>query len=425
MPYIARVGDVWTGICKCHESPIKVSGTIVSGSGTNFADGIPVARIGDVVISSCGHSATIIAGSPTSTADGIPIARIGDPVASGCISGIIISGSATNQDGSGFGEEGSSDSSPTPSNKLEILQEKIDAFFGEPSFALDFYKSGDVYFIFLNSKVFKSEDFGDSWASLSKTTIEEKPVIVSDSIVIGFSSTQMKLIIFDFLKGEEVESLKVSKPLTEYAYDRRNKSYAGLFFNNGSVDCYVASYKFNPSALIRRLIGENGEFGRYSVQSITIKDNFLALCAGKRLFIKDFVNEIDSPTKSLGSANKTGLTFSTNLDLYNADSNFISKLEAPNYSLPWKDSPPVVNKGGNSIASLLSTPTFYIFGTSTNHTGLVYSSTSTAQFSPLPEMTSTLEVFTPEDYIICFDYIDPEVFYIRTAKNKTLLYFVS
>jgi uncharacterized Zn-binding protein involved in type VI secretion len=91
---MARVGDAFAGICCCHVDPtcIGMTGVIVTGSPNTQADGIPVARVGDLVIGACGHSGVITSGSGNSQADGIPIARVGDGVA-GCLIGTIVSGS--------------------------------------------------------------------------------------------------------------------------------------------------------------------------------------------------------------------------------------------------------------------------------------------------------------------------------------------
>jgi len=100
MPAVARIGDSVLPGCG-HTS------TIVSGSGTTNADGIPVARIGDSVAGP--YNATITSGSGTTNADGIPVARIGDSTFGVCPldhsgakgiqifvgSGTIISGSGT------------------------------------------------------------------------------------------------------------------------------------------------------------------------------------------------------------------------------------------------------------------------------------------------------------------------------------------
>ena len=100
MPAIARIGDSTFGVCPLDHSgakgvqPYVGSGVIISGSGTTYADGIPVARIGDSVLPGCGHVSTIVSGSGTSYADGIPIARIGDAVAGPYVA-TITSGSGT------------------------------------------------------------------------------------------------------------------------------------------------------------------------------------------------------------------------------------------------------------------------------------------------------------------------------------------
>jgi len=68
-----------------------------------------IARVGDSVLPGCGHVSTIVSGSGTTFADGIPVARIGDSTFGTCPldhsgakgiqpfvgSGVIISGSGT------------------------------------------------------------------------------------------------------------------------------------------------------------------------------------------------------------------------------------------------------------------------------------------------------------------------------------------
>lgn len=96
MAAVARIGDSTFGTCPLGhpKKPWTGSGTIISGSGTTNADGIPVARIGDSVLPGCGHVSTIVSGSGTTNADGIPVARVGDSVA-GPYSATITSGSGT------------------------------------------------------------------------------------------------------------------------------------------------------------------------------------------------------------------------------------------------------------------------------------------------------------------------------------------
>jgi uncharacterized Zn-binding protein involved in type VI secretion len=74
MPGVARLGADSAG------------GTIIGGSGNVFADGQPVARIGDPV---AGHGRgphagpVLAAGSGNVFANGIPVTRAGDPASCG------------------------------------------------------------------------------------------------------------------------------------------------------------------------------------------------------------------------------------------------------------------------------------------------------------------------------------------------------
>jgi len=88
---IARIGDLVSGTCKCHSSPQSVSGVIVAGSGVVYSHGQGVARIGDLVSFSCGHTAIIASGSGIVFSDGIGVAHIGDTVV-GCVDGVIVGG---------------------------------------------------------------------------------------------------------------------------------------------------------------------------------------------------------------------------------------------------------------------------------------------------------------------------------------------
>lgn len=94
MAGIARVGDIVTGTCPCHTVPQSVVGTITSGASTVTAEGLGVARIGDIVVFSCGHVGSIISSSGTVSVEGLTVARVGDSVA-GCPVGVIVSGAAT------------------------------------------------------------------------------------------------------------------------------------------------------------------------------------------------------------------------------------------------------------------------------------------------------------------------------------------
>jgi uncharacterized Zn-binding protein involved in type VI secretion len=92
MAKIARTGDTGVGTCRCHKSPISTSGVIQASEARVFADGLSVARVGDIVVAACGHSGVIVSGSGKVFADGIAIARVGDSFV-GCFSGVIVSGS--------------------------------------------------------------------------------------------------------------------------------------------------------------------------------------------------------------------------------------------------------------------------------------------------------------------------------------------
>lgn len=90
---IARVQDITVGICCAHSKPtcIAVGGLVANGAPTVTAEGLPVARLGDTVISACGHTALIASASASVFADGLPVARTGD-THSGVFSGVISAG---------------------------------------------------------------------------------------------------------------------------------------------------------------------------------------------------------------------------------------------------------------------------------------------------------------------------------------------
>ena len=90
---VARIGDKLDGTCyhPSHKSPIHTGGTVISGSDKTTCEGLPVARLGDKVISNCGHSGTIVTASSTGTDTGIGIAAVGDKT-SGYYVATIISG---------------------------------------------------------------------------------------------------------------------------------------------------------------------------------------------------------------------------------------------------------------------------------------------------------------------------------------------
>lgn len=94
MTDIARVGDAWAGICICHDSPIAMTGVIITGSPDHTSGGQAVARIGDTVQGLCGHTGTIVDGSATNFTNGIAKAHVGSNT-TGCLIGQIVAGNPT------------------------------------------------------------------------------------------------------------------------------------------------------------------------------------------------------------------------------------------------------------------------------------------------------------------------------------------
>jgi uncharacterized Zn-binding protein involved in type VI secretion len=95
---VCRVGDLGEGICTgSSSSPHTITGTIINGAATVFAEGSQVSRLGDIVEGDDGHQekAIILSGSPTVYCEGGSVARIGDFFEGKDFHGILISGAAT------------------------------------------------------------------------------------------------------------------------------------------------------------------------------------------------------------------------------------------------------------------------------------------------------------------------------------------
>lgn len=92
MAGIGRVGSIGIGICPCHHDPVSYVTTIASGAGSVFNNGLAVALVGSIGISSCGHPTTALTGSGTVDATGIPLHRVGD-TGQNCGMYTLISGS--------------------------------------------------------------------------------------------------------------------------------------------------------------------------------------------------------------------------------------------------------------------------------------------------------------------------------------------
>ena len=98
MPKIARKTDGHRGVCG-HGAPCcphHVAGAIAQGSPDVFANGLPVARLGDAVVHDCPHCGTghVSSASGTVFANGVGAARIGDAVTYPGGGGTITEGSA-------------------------------------------------------------------------------------------------------------------------------------------------------------------------------------------------------------------------------------------------------------------------------------------------------------------------------------------
>ena len=89
---IARLGDATHGICYCHDSPISVSGKIITASEDHFTNGRGTARLGDLVMADCGHTGRIISAKENEFVNGRGVARLADQF-DGCYKGKIISAS--------------------------------------------------------------------------------------------------------------------------------------------------------------------------------------------------------------------------------------------------------------------------------------------------------------------------------------------
>lgn len=92
MPNVARMTDIFSGICVCHISPIPMGGTIVTASGDVNSNELGSARVGDIVVGYCGHTGLIVTSSGDVNINERGVARVGDLVV-GCLVGTIVTGS--------------------------------------------------------------------------------------------------------------------------------------------------------------------------------------------------------------------------------------------------------------------------------------------------------------------------------------------
>ena len=93
----ARLNDKTFGVCShpSHTIPINIGGKIVSASGNIECNGRPLARLGDKVLSDCGHTSKIISASTSEDPNNKRgTARLNDKVGNGPYKAKIISASS-------------------------------------------------------------------------------------------------------------------------------------------------------------------------------------------------------------------------------------------------------------------------------------------------------------------------------------------
>lgn len=91
----ARRGDSTIGVCSDQSHPGQTfHGTIVGGSSLVTIEGKGAARVGDLVLSDCGHTGIIVTGTTKTTVEGLGMAREGDTF-TGVYSGTIVESSHT------------------------------------------------------------------------------------------------------------------------------------------------------------------------------------------------------------------------------------------------------------------------------------------------------------------------------------------
>jgi len=91
---VCRLNDIAIGSCPCHLG-IPVVVTIIMASPTCLSNGLGVAKMNDIGMSSCGHVATIMMGNPTVLTNGLPTARVTDMMLgpAGCPTATLVIGS--------------------------------------------------------------------------------------------------------------------------------------------------------------------------------------------------------------------------------------------------------------------------------------------------------------------------------------------
>lgn len=90
---IGKVGSIGVGTCPCHppSPPVQYNTIIASGAVNCNVNGVPMAIIGSVGISSCGHATVALTGSSTKFANGQGLHKVGD-IGQNCGNYILLTG---------------------------------------------------------------------------------------------------------------------------------------------------------------------------------------------------------------------------------------------------------------------------------------------------------------------------------------------
>jgi len=89
--YDARIGDIGIGTCCCHKHCRSTMGQLITGSPNVRAAKSPTSRLGDIMLSSCGHIGIMVTASAKVRANKIPTCRLGDSF-TGCFNGVVVTG---------------------------------------------------------------------------------------------------------------------------------------------------------------------------------------------------------------------------------------------------------------------------------------------------------------------------------------------
>ncbi len=93
---IARIDDPTDGVCyhPIHDVPLPIGGKIVGGASNTIVEGKPPSRLGDAVLSNCGHYGYIISATGNIFVEGIRTAVVGDTIGNGHYIATIIDGAS-------------------------------------------------------------------------------------------------------------------------------------------------------------------------------------------------------------------------------------------------------------------------------------------------------------------------------------------